>query len=476
MPVTVLGRTVSSGMRSSAFLVSCLARVRRATPVRAAIFAALAIGLFCFGGCRPAVESSDQATALPSATKDPAEDGVDADRWPGWRGHNASGIAPAGSPAVHFSSTAGYRWKTAVPGEGNSSPVVWDDKIFLTTALDRTDPPTLAVLCFDRRNGRIVWQVEAGAAEGRTHAKNGYASASVATDGKRLFAFFGSTGLFCYDLAGNELWRAELGDLDHIWGTAASPVLYGDTVIQLCDSGKDSYLAAFDKSTGDELWRTPRPSSGCWTTPVLVEATADDGSTRTELVVNGCATRGSEGRLVIAYDPTDGRELWRVEGTTELVTPTAVVGDGLVFSMSGRNGPIMAIRPGGSGDVTGSRVVWKIRRGGPYIPTGLCYRNRLYVPGDAGQITCYNAGSGETVWSHRFHGVVTASLVAADGRIYAVDERGAVYVFAAGDRFDLLAENAMDARCLATPAIAGGDLLIRTESDLFLIPGQRDGG
>lgn len=407
--------------------------------------------------------------------RDPLEDGASADRWPGWRGRNGSGIAPAGSPAVHFSGSEGVGWKTAVPGEGNSSPVVWDEKIFLSTALEKTDPPTLAVLCFDRRDGRLLWQVEVGEAEGRSHVKNGYASASVATDGQRLFAFFGSTGLFCFDLDGNELWRADLGNLDHIWGTAASPVLYGETVIQLCDSSEASYLAAFDKTTGEPLWRTPRPSSGCWTTPVLVEATFD-GKPRTELVVNGGARRESDAWLVVAYDPADGRELWRVAGTTELVTPTTLVGGGLVFSMSGRNGPIMAIRPGGSGDVTGSRVEWQTRRGGPYIPSGLCYRNRLYVLGDAGRITCYNAGSGESIWSHRFRGVFTASLVAADGRIYAIDERGTVYVVAAGDSFQLLAENDLDNGCLATPAIVGGDLLIRTETDLLLIPGQGEGG
>lgn len=433
------------------------------------------LGLFLWAGCRPAVESSPQAVPLPGLQRDPAEDGVDIDHWPAWRGRNAAGIAPGGSPAIRFSASEGFRWKVQVPGEGNSSPVVWDDRVLLTSAIDRTDPPTLEILCFRRTDGRLLWQAEVGTAEGRTHAKNGYASASVATDGQRVFAFFGTTGLFCYDLSGDRLWHAELGDLDHQWGTAASPVLYGDAVIQLCDSAEDSYLAAFEKRTGKRLWRTPRPSYGCWTTPVLVEADAGghpEGTRRTELVVNGTASRRRDGRLVIAYDPHDGRELWRVRGTTELVAPTMLVGHGLVYSSSGRNGPIIAIRPGGSGDVTESHVLWKVHRGGPYIPSGLLYRNRLYLISDAGFVTCYNPGNGQPIWRQRLRGVFTASLVAADGRIYASNEHGTVYVFAAADSFELLAENEMGSRCLATPAIAGGELLIRTQTHLYCIPGE----
>jgi len=356
-----------------------------------------------------------------------------------------------------------------VPGEGNSSPVVWDQLVLLTTALDNTDPPTLALLGFERSDGRLVLQAEVGAAEGSTHKKNGYASATVATDGERIFAFFGSTGLFCYDFSGELVWRADLGDLAHQWGTAASPVLHGDLVIQLCDSKGDSYLAAFDRQSGREVWRTPRPSYGCWTTPIVIEAESEAG-TRTELVVNGTGSRDREGRMVIAYDPRDGRELWRVRGTTELVAPTALVSGGLVYSLSGRNGPIIAIRPGGSGDVTDSRVVWKVHRGGPYIPSGVAYRNRLYVVRDNRELACYNAGDGQLIWTKRLRGTFTSSLVAADGRLYATSEQGIVTVFAAADSFQLLGQNDLDERCLATPAIAGGQLFIRTEEHLYCIP------
>jgi outer membrane protein assembly factor BamB len=359
-----------------------------------------------------------------------------------------------------------------VPGRGASSPVVWDDFVLLTSALPGETPAILAVLCYERPSGQLLWKAEVGRAHGRTHAKNGFASATVATDGRRVYSFFGSTGLFCHDMAGKQLWRAELGNLDHQWGTAASPVLHGNLVIQLCDAEKDSTIAAFDKESGRSVWRTPRPSNGCWSTPVVVQANVG-ASQRTELVVNGASSRFPDERQVIAYDPDDGRELWQVQGTTELVTPTILQGDGLVFSTSGRNGPILAIRPGGSGDVTKTHVAWKLDRGGPYIPTGLVYHGRLYVLNDAGVFTCYDPATGKVVWKDRLRGTFTASLVAADDRIYAVDERGVVYVAAAADRFEILAENAMEDRVLATPAIAGGELFLRTESCLYCIPGAK---
>jgi len=422
-----------------------------------------AASLFCFGGCRPALETSEQARPLPLLERDPAEDGADAGRWPQWRGRNGSGVVSAGHPAIRFSDDDGYRWKTPVPGRGNSSPVVWDNAVLLTTEL--ADPPMLAVLCFDRSDGRLLWQADAAPARGRTHEKNGHASATVATDGQGIFVSFGGAGLFCYDFSGKRLWHVDFGPIDHLWGLASSPVLFGSTVIQLCDYEGDSFIAAFDKSTGRQVWRTPRASQGSWSTPALVQADAG-GRRRTEMIVNG-GSGGSENRLVIAYDPNDGRELWRTAETTDLVTPTPLVCNGLVYSISGRNGPIFAVRPGGDGDVAGTHVVWKTTRGGPYIPSGVCYRNRLFVITDIGVLTCYDAGDGRQIWQSRLAGPFTSSLIAADGRIYATNERGTVFVVSASDAFELLAQNEMHSPCLATPAVADGELLIRTKTDLF---------
>ncbi len=430
----------------------------------------LGAAVLCAGlmaGCRPSYEATEDAQPLPLAIEDVRETGEALDRWPMWRGPNASGVAPGGSPPIDFGPDRGVRWKSAVPGSGSSSPVVWQDRILLTTVLEGADPPPLAVLCFDRADGRLLWQTEVGAAQGRTHSKNGYASASAATDGERIVTFFGATGLFCHDMEGRELWRADLGPLAHVWGLASSPVLLGDSVIQLCDNDHDSYLAAFDKHTGRELWRTARSSRGCWSTPLPVQVTRD-GILRIELIVNG----GSVDRSVTAYDPDDGRELWRVDGTTQLVTPTPVESGGLVFCASGRNGPILAIRPGELDHSAAPRVAWQHTRGGPYIPTPVAYRNRLFAVTDIGQLTCYNAGNGEQIWSQRLRGNFTASPVAADGRIYLVDERGVMRVVAAADRFELLAENPLGEGCLATPAVAGGDLIVRTQSMLYSFAGD----
>jgi outer membrane protein assembly factor BamB len=420
----------------------------------------------CSVGCRRAVEVSSNAVPLGQLERDPAEEGGDGNCWPGWRGFNGQGIARGGSPPIRFGPDESCRWRVAVPGKGHSSPVVWNDVLLLTSALGDGSPPRLAVLCFRRRDGELLWQAEAGQAKGRTHTKNGHASASVTTDGERIYAFFGATGLFCFDFSGKKVWHAELGSLDHIWGTASSPVLYGDLVIQLCDAEKDSYIVALDKFRGEPVWRTPRPSSGCWTTPVVTQASIG-GERRAELVVNGTGGSGKGGGLVLAYDPAVGNELWRVRGTTDVVTPMILIGDGLVYSASGRNGPIMAIRPGGSGDVTDTRVNWKAARGGPYIPSGLVYRNRLYLVGDGGVITCYNAGDGTTIWRNRLRGTFSASLVAADGRLYATNERGTVYVIAASDDFELLGRNELGDRCLATPAVVGKEIIFRTQSYLY---------
>jgi outer membrane protein assembly factor BamB len=411
-------------------------------------------------GCGPEVSRSKDARALPAQS---AEATRQNGNWPGWRGAGAFGVAEgAGVPTDWIKLP---RWKVDTRGSGNSSPVIWGQRIYLTAKTD--EPSRLVVQSYDRATGKLAWQADAADVRGSTHVKNGHASASIATDGSRLFAFFGSAGLFAYDMEGRPLWRRDLGELEHVWGTASSPVLFDDLVIQLCDRGEDSYIAAFKQETGEVVWKTPRESTGCWTTPVVVQAhDADSHASRSELVVNGTGTeRGSEG-IVIAYDPFTGKELWRVAGTTRIVCPTAIVGSELVVSTSGRNGPIIAIRPGGSGDVSQSHVLWRTRHGGPYVPTGVAYRNRLYLMNDGGVLACYNLGDGSELWKHRLSGSFTASLIAADGAIHAVNEAGEVSVVAASDQFELLAEGAVGDRCLATPALSQGQVFVRTERHL----------
>lgn len=422
-------------------------------------------------GCADSDEPLPVSLSLPTVVRGHlADDAAASAVWPGWRGGPAGGVSAARGLPVSWSASDGFDWKVAVPGEGNSSPVVWDDRIVLTTALGEGPTRTLALVCFDAESGELLWQSEAATAAGATHAKNGYASATPATNGERIFVSFGSAGLFCYDFGGELLWRVALGDLKHMWGTASSPVLFGDLVIQLCDHQHGSYLAAFHQASGERIWEARRDSYGSWSTPVLIEARDEQGQRRVELVVNGTGTNDARGGFVIAYDPATGAELWRVQGTTDIVCPTLIVGDDLLVSTSGRNGPIFAIEPGGGGNVTASRVRWKLRRGGAYVPTGLAYEGRLYTLADGGVVSCHELKSGKRIWQQRLRGTFTASLVAGDGKIYAVSESGTVYVLAAGDTFQLLAENPMNERCLATPALAGGAVVLRTARHLYRIP------
>lgn len=443
-----------------------MARLR---PWHGAILLLAALAAAPWYGCSRALEQSDAAVALPALIDQSTGDGETDANWSGWLGGPKLGVAPDQELPHSWSSSDGYRWKIDVPGEGNSSPVVWGDDVIVTTAVGSGSSPQLKVLCYDRGDGSLRWEADARAAAGNTHVKNGYASASVATDGERIIAFFGSAGLYCFDFSGEQQWHVDLGPLEHIWGTASSPTIYGDLVFQLCDRAQDSYLAAFHKATGDEVWRTSRDSNGCWTTPVVVEAELAGGQKRAELIVNGTGTKDSAGGWVIAYDPAHGTELWRVQGTTDIVCPTAMVGGGLVFSTSGRNGPTIAIRPGGSGNVTDSHVVWKLRRGGAYVPTGVFYGNRLFTVTDGGVAACYNAGNGELVWRERLGGSFTSSIVAGAGRVYAINERGTVYVIAARDEYELVGTCEMSDRCLTTPAISDGEIFLRTASHLYCI-------
>jgi outer membrane protein assembly factor BamB len=425
-------------------------------------------------GCTKSVERSSSAVALPPVAHDEREQPASEENWPGWRGTNTSGVAADSALPVRWSTDSGIRWKQKIPGRGNSSPVIWGDHVLLTSALGAEEGSQLMVYSLDRRSGEQRWEAEASKSLGGTHPKNGFASASVTTDGKQVFASFGSAGLYAFDLqTGQRNWNAELGTLEHEWGSASSPALIGNLVIQLCDSAANSELKAFDKTSGELVWRTSRRSYGSWSTPVLVTATDDAGQTRPELIINGTGTSSGNGE-VVAYDPASGKELWTVRGTTEVVCPTAILGSNLVVSTSGRNGPIIAIKPGGSGDVTKTNVVWKHPTGGAYVPTGVAYRNRLYTIADGGLLACFNLGDGEQIWRQRLKGSYTASLIAGAGQVYATDEYGVVHVFAAKDNFEPLASNDLQERTFATPAAVEGQLFLRTEDHLYCIGGATE--
>ncbi|MEJ5341597.1 MAG: PQQ-binding-like beta-propeller repeat protein [Thermogutta sp.] len=416
--------------------------------------------IWASSGCRKPV-ITPEAKPWPAIATDPLETDPDLGQWPMFRGPLAQGIGVKAHPPIQFSPQHNLKWKVTVPGQGNSSPVVWGDYVFLTSAVDDGREPIGVVLAFRRSDGQLLWQREVGRLYGKTHPKNGYASPSVATDGERIVAFFGSAGLLCCDFQGNLLWQKPLGLQEHIYGVAASPIIVGDTVIQLCDREEYSFLIAVDKRTGEEVWRTPRDSTGCWTTPVLVRLAKNVSC----LAVNGGEV-GNVGRLTI-YAARTGRKLWSYDGLETLVTPVALFRNQTLFSLSGRNGPILAFHLEGGERSVQARLLWQLPRGGPYIPSGIVYRNRLYVLSDLKWLTCYNPGNGEVIWRAPLEGTFTASLVAADGRLYAVNERGVVFVVAAGDEFRLLSRNVVGGRCLATPALVDRDLILRTDEALY---------
>ena len=382
------------------------------------------------------------------------------ENWPGWRG-DGNGVSEDRDLPLYWSADQGIAWKTPLPGDGNSSPVIWSDRVFLTASTDAGKKRL--VLCLDRNDGHRVWQTELPAERApETYVKNGYASATPVTDGKQLFAFFDSPGLVALDLDGKVLWTRDLGPFKNSYNMASSPVLCGDLVIECCDQDQGSFIVALDKATGAERWRTPRPTmSRQFSTPLVITVAG-----KPQIVANG--------QTVIAYDPADGKEIWSCRGMMPNVTPSAVFVNGLVYATSGRNGPAMAIDARGTGDITESKARMLATTGGPYVPSPLACPD-LILPADDGVLRMLG-DSGTLFCELRIPGHYTASPVAAYGRIYWPSEKGDVAVVFWNPRapapvMGLRTVNRLGARCLASPAIAGGRLFIRTEKDLFCIAG-----
>lgn len=397
-----------------------------------------------------------------------ADEGEAAKYWPRWRGPSGQGLVSGAGYPDRWSATQNVRWRTQVPGQGNSSPIAWRDRIYLTTAHD--SGARLSLLAFDRATGKLLW--EASAAPGdrdRAHPKNGYASATPATDGERIYVSFGSRGLYAFDMDGRQVWRRDIGAISNYHGPAGSPLLYRNRIILYQDHdgggfsrGGGGFIAAFDNRTGRELWRTPREQSVGWGTPVAVRIAGHD-----EIIVNGQSR-------VMAYNPETGAELWRCSGMSHEVIPTPVVGYGMVFCSSGRAGPTLAIRPGGRGDVTKTHLAWNTERGSPFVPSPLLYREQLYTVNDmASIVTSFEAQTGRVLWQGRL-GVAqregfSASPVAVDGKVFFTNDQGETFVLKAGPAFELLHVNRLDERTLASPALVDGTWYIRTDRHLLAI-------
>lgn len=417
-----------------------------------------------------------------------------AGNWPQWRGPEGQGVSTETGLPVEWSATKNIKWKTAIAGRGHSSPIVWGNKIFLTTALDGDVIPgakagvthklldgtdfvhpdavgadrkhTFKVICLDRESGKIVWERVAyeGAVADSRHKKASFASSTPATDGKYVFAFFGTEGLYAYDYQGKLVWKQNLGTL----GTASvgygvSPILYKNVVIMQCDdSGGKSFIAAFDKKTGKQAWRTERKVDVTWSSPVLVRA-----GDRTELVA-------SAAEAIIAYDPATGKELWRHKGLESNAVPTPVVSKDLVVVTSGAPRKIaLGLKAGGNGDVTGtSQLVWSYNKGTAYVPSPILYGDYLYLMTGNGSISCLQARTGKVEYEGARVPKPTmfmASPVAYDGKILLTSEEGDTFVLKAGPKHEVLRTNSLGEPVYASPAIADGRIFIRGEQNIYCI-------
>jgi len=389
--------------------------------------------------------------------------------WPAWRGPLAIGVSPTAQPPTAWSESSSVRWKVKLPGTGTSTPIIWDDKVFVQTAIATAEgaPVQWTVLCLDRKTGKTLWQKVAREEvphEGH-HRDHGFASPSPVTDGTHLYAYFGSRGLHCYDLQGNHKWSKDLGKMQtkNAFGEGSSPALFGDTIVVNWDHEGDDFIAAFDKKTGAERWRQARQEDTSWSTPLIVQ---HDGKAQ----VVTTATR-----RVRSYDLATGQQVWESEGLTANSIPTAVAGDGMVYATSGfRGSALFAIKLGRTGDLTGTdAIVWSHRRSTPYVPSPLLYDGRLYFFASNNAIlSCFNARTGQPLYElARIEGLtgVYASPVAAAGKIYLTGRNGATVVLKASDKVEVLATNKLDEGIDASPALAGKEIFLRGKQHLYCI-------
>ncbi|MBK8977240.1 MAG: PQQ-binding-like beta-propeller repeat protein [Planctomycetes bacterium] len=415
--------------------------------------------------------------------------------WPNWRGPDGTGAAPAGDPPVEWSEEQNVRWKVPIPGVGCSSPVVWSDRVYVTTAIE-TDREGAApggepagddrrrrggrgargpskvyefrVLCLDRADGSTVWDTKVNECvphEG-SHPTASMASASPIVDGERVYAFFGSRGLHCLDLKGEILWSKDLGRMRIAagFGEGASPALFGDTLVVNWDHEGESFVAAFDRESGDELWRTPRDEQTSWSTPLVVEV-----GDRAQVIIS--ATGASRG-----YDLTTGKEVWTLGGMTQNCIPTPIHQDGVAYLMSGfRGSALQAVRlAGAKGDLKGGdHVLWTHGAGTSYTPSALLYDGRLYfLAGNEAVLTCVDAKTGTVQYEgQRIAGLRTvySSPVGVHGRVYITSREGVTKVIKAGAEYGELATNKLDETFDGTAAIVGDEIYLRGRESLYCI-------
>ena len=417
-----------------------------------------------------------------------------AGNWPQWRGPDGSGISTEKNLPSEWSPTRNIKWKTPIDGRSHSSPIVWGNRIFLTTAVEGVVVPgakavkhvvegdkeflhpdsvgadhknTFKVICIDRDSGKILWQSTAweGTPYDNHHRKGSYAASTPTTDGKLVYAFFGTEGLYAYDFKGNLAWKAQLGNLGTVgMGTGTSPILFDNLLIVQCDeeNGEASFIVALDKKTGKEVWKTPRKVQVSWSTPILVRT-----ATRAELITSGT-------EFLISYDPATGKELWRHKGVESNAIPSPVANSEMAYLVAGFPAKIAyAIKLGQNGDLTGtSNVSWKYEKGTAYVPSPILYGDYLYLTTDRGILTCIDAKTGEVKYEGGripIPATFTASPVAFEGKILMTSEDGDTFIVKAGPKHEILGTNSVGEPVYASPAIADGRIFIRGEKNLYCI-------
>jgi outer membrane protein assembly factor BamB len=424
--------------------------------------------------------------------------------WPSFRGPEASGVADGQRLPDTWDGKSGKNilWRTPIPGLAHSSPVVWGPLVFVTTAVSSDPKATFRpglygdgdasedrsrhrwiIIALDKRSGKVRWERVAveGQPLNKRHIKSTYASATPATDGRIVVAWFGSQGVYAYDVDGNFRWKVDLGRVDmgaydiptYEWGPASSPIIWNGLVILQCDTQADSFLLALNAETGELVWKTERNELPSWGTPTVATTIAGP-----ELVTNAS-------NYIRGYDPRTGTEVWRVGPSSKITAPTPIAADGMWVVASGRapERPIFIVRAGASGDLTlpggqtsGGSVVWSRTGRGSYMPTPLVYKGILYVLANNGVLDAYNLRTGEELYRRRLDLIgsgYSASPVAADDRIYLSNEDGEMLVIAAGSRFAQVASNSIGELLMATPALSGGVMYVRSSNSLFAIGHKR---
>jgi outer membrane protein assembly factor BamB len=403
---------------------------------------------------------------------------VSAENWPGWRGPRGDGTSIETGLPTTWSKTENVRWKCKLPGPGNSSPVIWGDRIFLTQSLDKAGTER-AVMCIERKSGTVLWK-QSIPFKGKepTHATNPYCAGSPATDGERVIADHGSAGVVCYDNEGKQLWHRDLGKVIHIWGNSSTPVLYGDLVLLNRGPGENSFLIALDKKTGQDVWKVSEPGGnsgeakgskwiGSWSTPRILKI---DGQDQVVFCWPGA---------VKAYDPKTGDLIWTCKGLTDLVYTTLLANSEVVVAMSGFHGAALGVKLGGKGDVTATNRLWHHTAKNPQrVGSGVIVGDHVYManagPG-AGILQCFDLKTGKSLWGNgqRLGADHWGSIVVIEDKLYATDQDGDTFIVEAKPEFKLLGKNSIGERTNASLAISDGDIFIRTFENLWCISSKK---